>query len=83
MKIKVKKLKAYLLQHNLSAADLARNMGVDTADIETLLSGDAAKEPVARLFIHYFGADKAAELIDWDAIGKVNPLSCEADRDGD
>ena len=32
-------------------------------------------EETARRFIYYFGADNAAEYIDWAAIGKQNPLA--------
>lgn len=40
-----------------------------------LLGGTAVGEETARRFIYYFGADNAAEYIDWAAIGKQNPLA--------
>ena len=80
MKIKTELLQNYLDEQELSAAILARNMGVNTAEVEKLLSGIAVGEETARRFIYYFGADNAAEYIDWAAIGKQNPL---ADKDKD
>ena len=64
----------------LSAAILAREMGVTVGEVEKLLCGTAVNEETARRFIYYFGADNAAEYIDWAAIGKQNPL---ADKDKD
>lgn len=75
-KVKIKKelLQDYLDEHELTAAILARNMGVNTAEVEKLLSGIAVNEETARRFIYYFGADNAAKFIDWAAIGKQNPF---------
>ena len=75
MKIKTELLQNYLDEHELSAAILARNMGVNTAEVEKLLGGIAVNEETARRFIYYFGADNAAEYIDWAAIGKQNPFT--------
>ena len=75
MKIKKELLQAFLDNHNITAAILAREMGVAVWEIETLLNGDAVDEKTARQFIYYFGADEAARLIDWAASGKINPLT--------
>ena len=75
MKIKTELLQDYLDEHELTAAILARNMGVNTAEVEKLLSGIAVNEETARRFIYYFGADEAVKMIDWAAIGKQNPLA--------
>lgn len=75
MKVKTELLQDYLNEQELTAAILARNMGVNTAEVEKLLSGKAVNEETARRFIYYFGADNAAEYIDWAAIGKQNPLA--------
>ena len=75
MIVKTELLQNYLDEHELTAAILARNMGVNTAEVEKLLSGIAVNEETARRFIYYFGADNAAEYIDWAAIGKQNPLA--------
>lgn len=75
MKIKKELLQDYLDEHDLTAAVLARNMGVNAAEVEKLLSGMAVNEDTARRFIYYFGADEAAKYIDWSAIGKENPLA--------
>ena len=69
MKVKTELLQAFMQKNELSAAILAREMGVTVGEVET-----------ARRFIYYFGADNAAEYIDWAAIGKQNPL---ADKDKD
>ena len=50
-------------------------MGVTVGEVEKLLCGTAVNEETARRFIYYFGADNAAEYIDWAAIGKQNPLA--------
>ena len=68
-------LQAFMQKNELSAAILAREMGVAVAEVEKLLGGTAVNEETARRFIYYFGADNAAEYIDWAAIGKQNPLA--------
>lgn len=75
MKIKTELLQNYLDEHELAAAILARNMGVNAAEVEKLLGGIAVNEETARRFIYFFGADNAAKFIDWAAIGKQNPLA--------
>lgn len=75
MKIKTELLQAFMQKYELSAAILAREMGVAVAEVETLLSGKAVNEDTARRFIYYFGADEAVKMIDWAAIGKENPLA--------
>lgn len=74
MKIKKELLKAFLDKYNISVELLAKDMGIAAAMLETLLNGEAVDRKVAERFIHYFGAEEAAKMIDWDAIGKVNPL---------
>ena len=66
------KVKPILLQEYLDQTEMSA---------EKLLSGEAVSKKTALEFIEYFGADKAQELIDWDAIGKQNPLACEADEE--
>ena len=75
MKVKTELLQAFMQKYELSAAILAREMGVTVAEVEKLLSGTAVGEETARRFINYFGADYAAKFIDWAAIGKQNPLA--------
>lgn len=75
MKIKKELLRHYLSEQKMTTAILARNMGVNAAEIERLLNGLAVEEETARRFIYYFGADDAAKFIDWTAIGKQNPLA--------
>lgn len=75
MKIKTELLQAFMQKNELSAAILAREMGVAVAEVEKLLSGTAVSEETARRFIYYFGADEAVKMIDWAAIGKQNPFT--------
>lgn len=78
-KVKIKKelLQAYLDKEQITSEILARDMGVSIAELDKLLNGEAVIEATARQFIHYFGADEAAQLIDWTAIGKENPFEDE------
>lgn len=75
MKIKKELLQAFLDKYGITAAILARDMGVSVAEVEKLLSGETVNEDTARRFIYYFGADEAVKMIDWAAIGKENPLA--------
>ena len=75
MKVKTELLQAFMQKYELSAAILAREMGVAVAEVEKLLGGTAVGEETARRFIYYFGADNAAKFIDWAAIGKQNPFT--------
>lgn len=75
MKVKTELLQAFMQKYELSAAILAREMGVAVAEVEKLLSGTAVNEETARRFIYYFGADEAVKMIDWAAIGKQNPFT--------
>ena len=75
MKVKTELLQAFMQKYKLSAALLAREMGVAVAEVEKLLGGTAVGEETARRFIYYFGADEAVKMIDWAAIGKQNPFT--------
>lgn len=75
MKVKTELLQAFMQKYELSAAILAREMGVTVGEVEKLLGGTAVNEETARRFIYYFGADEAVKMIDWAAIGKQNPFA--------
>ena len=77
MKIKKELLQDYLDEQEITATILARNMGINAAEVEKLLNGETVDENTARRFIYYFGADNAAKFIDWAAIGKENPLAAK------
>lgn len=64
MKIKKELLQAFLDKYGITAAILAREMGVAVAEVEKLLGGTAVDEETARRFIYYFGADEAVKMID-------------------
>jgi len=82
MKIIRERLLDYLEKHKMTVADFARETKIAESAIEDLLSGGAVDKPTARKFICYLGADTAQGLIDWVGIGKVNPLVCDADKNG-
>ncbi len=73
MIIRKELLQAFLDKYGITAAMLAREIGVDEREIQTLLSGGAVNEATARKFIYYFGADEAIKMIDWAAMGKQIP----------
>ncbi len=73
MIIRKELLQAFLDKYGITAGMLAREIGVDENEVETLLNGGAVNEQTARKFIYYFGADEAVKLIDWAALGKEIP----------
>ena len=79
MKVKVKLLQEHLKGKGMTAADFARDAEIDESEVGKMLGGAAVDFDTARRFILYFTADEAQLLIDWDALGKENPLACEAD----
>ena len=83
MKVKEKLLRRLLDDYVMSGAEFAREMGVDVSEVEKMLNGEAVGVNTARKFIGYIGADKAQRLIDWDAMGKKNPLAKPKKRRGD
>ena len=79
MKVKPNLLRRVMEKYNLDGAALAREMEVELPEVEKLLSGERVGYDTAKNFIAYLGADEAQALIDWGALGKKNPLACEAD----
>ncbi|MCL2540825.1 MAG: hypothetical protein FWE53_05415 [Firmicutes bacterium] len=74
MKIKPELLQAYLAKEKMTISELAEEMEVAVAEIEKLLAGEAVCERTAYQFVYYLGADEAQKYIDWQALGKKNPL---------
>ena len=83
MKVKVKMLLSYLEKHGMTKEGLAEAIGISVAEIEKMFNGEAVDEPTARKFIYYLGADEAQNFIDWEAIGKKNPLACKGDDENE
>jgi transcriptional regulator with XRE-family HTH domain len=79
MKIKTQMLLDYLAENKMSVEEFAAETGMSVEDIQKLLNGEAIEVRPASLFVHYVGADKAQKMIDWEAIGKKNPLANEID----
>ena len=77
MKVRRKLLLQIMEETAMNNEMLARNIGVDVSEIKMLFAGEAVGIKTARKFIYYFGADDAQRLIDWEAIGKKNPLADE------
>ena len=73
MIVKKELLQAFLDKYGITAAMLAREIGIDIQEIKTLLDGGAVNETTARKFIYYFGADEAVKMIDWATLGKQVP----------
>ena len=82
MKVKSKMLTLYLMANGMKGAEFAREIGVGAAEVEKMFNGEAVEEPTARKFIYYLGADEAQHFVDWEAIGKINPLASDADDKG-
>ena len=59
MKVKTELVQACMQKYEVSAAILAREMGVTVGEVEKRLCGTAVNEETARRFIYYFGADNA------------------------
>jgi plasmid maintenance system antidote protein VapI len=74
MKIKKELLLAFMKNNAMSNESLANALGIAVAEVEKMLNGEAVGEYTARKFIFYLGADEAQKIIDWQAIGKKNPL---------
>lgn len=81
MKVKIQKLQKYLKKRGMSNDDLARAMGVSVSEIRKMLEGRTVGENTTRKFIRYFSVEEAQAMIDWEAIGRENPLACEADAE--
>lgn len=64
----------YLNSKKLTPEKFAEIIAVPTGEIEKLLAGQAVERPIAKKFVFYFGAYKAQFFVDWNAIGKTNPL---------
>ena len=70
MRVKGKELKEILNDYVMSNTELAREMGVDVAEVEKLLYGESVGLETATKFIKYFGSYVAGRLINWNAVGK-------------
>ena len=82
VKVKVAMLLSYLEKRGMTKERFADETGISAAEIEKMLAGEAVDEPTARKFIYYLGADEAQHFVDWEAIGKINPLASGADNKG-
>ncbi len=74
MIIKGKKLKRLLQDRKLTPQAFADKLGVDVAEIDKMLEGVAVGYETARKFVYFLTANCAQFYIDWQAMGKKNPL---------
>jgi len=74
MKIKGEKLSLHLQEKDMTHSEFANELGISLLEVEWLFAGEAVAVDTAKKFTDYFGADKTAEFIDWEALGKKNPL---------
>ena len=74
MIVKTELLHDYLQEKRMSARMFAEDMDITVSEVEKLLNGELVGERTATQFIKFFGADKAQEFIDWDAMEIQNPL---------
>jgi transcriptional regulator with XRE-family HTH domain len=81
MKVKKEKLARLLDENGMTAAEFAREIGADASEVKKLLNGEAVCQRTAERFINYLGAGLAQGIIDWKALGKKNPLACEAEAE--
>lgn len=74
MIIKGKKLKKLLQSRKLTPQAFADKLGVDVAEVDKMLAGIAVGYETARKFVYFLTANCAQYYIDWQAMGKKNPL---------
>ena len=74
MKIKPDELQKELQKLKMKPQDLADDLEVDVKEIEKLLNGEAVEYRTACLFVDYWGANLASQMIDWQTMGIENPL---------
>ncbi len=74
MKINGVLLRTYLDKHRLTNGILADKIGISVVETEALLCGEPVTKPIAEKFIRFFGSMESSKLIDWEALGRKNPL---------
>lgn len=74
MIVKGKKLSKLLQERKLTRQAFADKLGVDVGEVDKMLSGEAVGYETARKFVYFLTANCAQYYIDWQAMGKKNPL---------
>lgn len=74
MIVKGKKLSKLLQERKLTRETFADKLGVDVSEVDKMLSGIAVEYETARKFVYFLTANCAQYYIDWQAMGKKNPL---------
>lgn len=77
MIVKKEKLQTYLDKHGFTRTEFAVLLGVETAEVDKMLCGEAVGYDTAKKFIHYLKAARAQHYIDWSVIGVENPLAAD------
>lgn len=79
MIVKKEKLQTYLDKCGYTRTEFAALLGVDVAEVDKMLSGEAVGYDTAKKFICYMKAERAQRYIDWSAIGAGSPLETDAE----
>lgn len=74
MIVKGKKLSKLLQERKLTPQAFADKLGVDISEVDKMLSGVAVGYETAKKFVYFLTANCAQYYIDWQAMGKKNPL---------
>ena len=77
MIVRKEKLQVYLEKRKLSRSEFAGLLGVAPSEVDKMLCGEAVGYDTAKKFIHYMKAERAPHFVNWEAIGKENPLAGE------
>lgn len=74
MIVKGKKLSKLLQERKITREAFADKLGVEVSEVDKMLSGEAVGYETARKFVYFLTANCAQNYIDWQAMGKKNPL---------
>lgn len=74
MIVKGKKLSKLLQERKLTRQAFADKLGVDVNEVDKMLAGVAVGYETARKFVYFLTANCAQFYIDWQTMGKKNPL---------
>lgn len=74
MIVKGKRLSKLLQERKMTRQAFADKLGVEVTEVDKMLSGEAVGYETARKFVYFLTANCAQYYIDWQAMGKKNPL---------
>ena len=74
MYVIAEKVLNYLRKNGMTIEQFAQELDISVTEARRMLSGARARYTTASKFIHYFQAEVAQHLIDWERLGIKNPL---------